>query len=227
LAFEIGMGLHVQQSVVSEQRDHGWALIVMVFQEQPATWCQGSWGLCDKAANASQAVATAIESQARLVIAHNGIQLIHRFAGDVRRVGEHQGQLAPPRCDSVKPISRDQAHAVVKANLAEIAPGLPQGGGAQINRQPMAIREGSGQSQGQAATSSAQIRPDKPPRVLASPLAPEIDSQINHAFRFWPWDEHPGPNLKGKVSPETLANQVLKGHRFGEVLMPKPLDAPP
>jgi hypothetical protein len=115
----------------------------------------------------------------------------------------------------------------VQASLDQIALGLPQGGGAQINRQPMAVGEGSGQPHGQAAAAGAQIRPDQSLRVLNFPLVPESDDQINHVFRFWPRDEHSGAHFKGKVSPEALPNQVLEGHRFGEVLMPKPLNVAP
>jgi hypothetical protein len=71
------MGLQVDQPVRGKQIRHRLALIVMVLQQQPTSRCQGPRSLQGDAADAGQAIATAIQSQARLVIAHHRIQLIH------------------------------------------------------------------------------------------------------------------------------------------------------
>jgi hypothetical protein len=120
MPFKIKVALPINQPMCGQEIQHLRTLIVVMLQQQPPTWCQSSRGVLDEAADAGQSVVASIQGQARFMISHNHIEVIHFVGWDVGRIGQDELQTSPPGLKGSKPISLDQIHPIGETSPLQI-----------------------------------------------------------------------------------------------------------
>jgi hypothetical protein len=121
----------------------------------------------------------------------------------------------------------NQAHPSQKTKFCKVEMGLRESLAADIHGQPLALRESPGKTEGQTAAACTKISPNQVFGGARWRCGDEIHSKIDHQFRLWPRDQNGRSHLKSKITPETVAHQVLEGNCITKVLAPKPFDLTP
>ena len=148
---QIGMGPHGFQSPRREQAANGIALIVMVLQQDPTPGGESSPGTGHDPADRIQPIEAPIEGQSRLVKPHHRLQTIHNSAGDVGRVGDHQGEASPPGAEVVPPVGTNQLDPCLQPHLVNVERRDGQGFISEVGGQADAPGQGPGQGNGQTS----------------------------------------------------------------------------
>jgi len=215
-ALKVWVGSNLFQAGAPEQVEHRPALVVVMFQEQPAPWRQSIPAPRDDQTQGVEAIASPIERQAWFMRPHDRLQGRPDGRRDVWRVGDDQIETPPPGMQRLPPAALQQLDPGSPATALEIPRSLAERCIAAVHRQALTRWPEACQGHRQAARPGAEIGP-----AGRRPISPQRLGQLHQQLGLRAGNEHPRSHDQLEIPPGATLEQVLKGFRELEMALPE------
>ena len=149
-------------------------------------------GFAGQSSEEAEAIRTAIEGQARIMVFDLGFELIDFGGRDVGWIGDDQveAQIRRQRREAIAAVKGDALFGLVAGGVFA---GYDQGVGRQIDRVDMGMGEGMGEGDGEAPAAGAEIEENE--GFGCTCLEPG-QGEFGESFSFGPGDENASIHLE-------------------------------
>jgi hypothetical protein len=161
-------------------------LTVTEFDHETGLGLELRCGFAGQSSQEAEAIRTAIEGQARVVVFDLGLELIDLGGRDVGWIGDDQieAQIGRQRCEAIAAVKSDAMFGLVAGGVFA---GYDQGVGRQIDGVDMGMGKGMGEGDGEAPAAGSEIEENE--RLGCAGLE-SGQGEFGELFGFGPGNEN-------------------------------------